>query len=290
MAIRLQENPYAGVNAHLQSMLQAPGSDWPTFHTNHITDISYALNAMLPSPYRAYAEKSLQIRVDDDAAFSQRRKPDLTVYELRDRAREAITGATAVALPTWAATIEETIETYEDMPSVVIYRGSEDGRVPVVRMELLSPANKFGGSAFHLYEQNRIEVIHSGLPLIEIDYLHETLSPVRGLPVYPEQPNAYAYHFTVTNPRLSPEALPVRTYGFGVDDAFPKLPIPLAGDDDMVFDFGVPYGRTFTGGRWWEDVDYAQEPERMETYSQKDQAAIRARMAAVEAAQEATNE
>lgn len=46
MAIQAARNLYAGINPHLNSLLQTRGtwerspSLWPSFHTDHITDIA----------------------------------------------------------------------------------------------------------------------------------------------------------------------------------------------------------------------------------------------------------
>jgi hypothetical protein len=288
MKMRLKENQYRGVNAHLQSMLQLPASDWPSFHFNHCNDIAAALNAILPSPYRAYAEKSLQIRLS--GSDSQKRIPDVSVYEMRGEEREATPGRSAFATPTWQATLEETLETVIEMPAVMIYHFEDDVRSPVVRLELLSPSNKMGGGGYGTYLIKRSELIQEGLPLIEIDYLHQTGSPVLNMPAYPDDPNSYPYHFTITDPRLPSSEKPVRTYGFGVDVPFPPMPIPLLDSDVVTLDLADPYNRTFTEQMWWRDADYSVEPLDMESYRDDDQAAIRARMAAVEAAQEAMNE
>jgi hypothetical protein len=58
---------YPGVDAHLNSILQIPGSDdqpslWPAFHAAHITYIAGYLNEVLPQNYRALTEQSLQVR------------------------------------------------------------------------------------------------------------------------------------------------------------------------------------------------------------------------------------
>lgn len=71
----------------------------------------------------------------------------------------------------------------------------------VTRIELLSPSNKPGGSDFRVYAEKRVEAIQSGVPLVEIDYLHETPSPLRNLPVYPVHAEAYLYTIVISDPR-----------------------------------------------------------------------------------------
>jgi hypothetical protein len=61
------KNLYRGVNAHLNSLLQAPGKAgqpalWRSFHNQHIAHIADFLNAQLPAPYFALNEQSIVIR------------------------------------------------------------------------------------------------------------------------------------------------------------------------------------------------------------------------------------
>ncbi len=63
------QNPYRGINAHLNSTLQTPGSEetgpsiWPGFHSAHVGNIMDFLNDQLPAHYVARSEQSLQVKV-----------------------------------------------------------------------------------------------------------------------------------------------------------------------------------------------------------------------------------
>jgi hypothetical protein len=292
MTIRFRENQYQGMNAHLHSIFQTPPSQWTSFHQNHITDLTYTLNSILPVGYRAYSERSLQIRLLDlgDELKHQRRIPDVTIFESGGRDRTASVNVQASASPTWEATLADTFPEMDDVFSVVVYQVEGNDRTVVARLELLAPTNKIGGSYATVYEQNRWEALNSGLPLVEIDYLHESQSPIHNLPDYHNDPSAYPYHITITDPRLPPDAKSVRSFGFKVDEPMPSLPIPLLGEDSVLIDFNAIYQRTFDGGRWGEDVDYATEPLRMETYREDDQAKIRGKMKAVQESYTSRNE
>jgi hypothetical protein len=119
------------------------------------------------------------------------------------------------------------------------------------------------------------------VPLIEIDYLHESPSVVSRLPHYPTHPRSYPYSILVTDPRPVWNQGSLRAYGFGVGEILRMFPLPLAGDEMLFFDLNPVYARTFLGGRWGTFFDYTDEPERMHTYRADDQAAIRAVMAIV---------
>jgi hypothetical protein len=174
------------------------------------------------------------------------------------------------------------------MTAVVIYQQAESGQHsllgnPITRIELLSPANKVGGSYYYAYLRRRREALIGGLPLVEIDYLHESRPPVFGLPAYPNDPRAYPYHVIISDPRLPPTVKAVRAYGFGVDAPIPAVNIPLAGNEVAALALHEVYHFTFKAGRWGDQVDYALEPERLHTYSPADQQRIRDRMAALQA-------
>lgn len=290
MSIKLRQNQYKGINAHLHSLFQSSEGlmQWQSFHTNHITDITYALNAILPAPYWAVSEQSLQIRVIDSAGLerTQTRKPDVTILEPPQASPSRYGSASVGAAPTWEATLEETRPSQDEfeIPAVVIYRAIHEAgqpHIPVSRIELLSPSNKAGGKKLDVYKQNRWEALQSGLPLVEIDYLHETTSVISILPAYPHDRGSYPYNIIISDPRLPRTSKAVRSYGFVVDMPSPAISVPLAGEDSIVVAFNEVYQRSFEGGAWGNYVDYEMEPPRMESYGEDDQQRIRAVMQAV---------
>lgn len=237
----MRENPYRGVNAHLNSMLQTPDTDeqtaiWPSFRSAHIGHVLFALNDYLAEKYIAFNEASLCIEY-----------------------------AEPIPRPR-AIVIREVVQ-------------KKLGRA-VTRIELLSPSNKQGGSNYESYWVKRAEAVETGVPLIEIDYLHESPPLINKLPVYPEHPEAYPYSVIVTDPRPNWSKGRVKFYGFGVNEPIKAIPVPLAGDEGIVFDLNALYQHTFQAGLWGTLIDYSQEPERFETYSADDQALIRKLMAA----------
>jgi hypothetical protein len=288
MPIFRTQNQYRGVNAHLHSLFQSRhGPQWMSFHRSLIISMTYYLNGILPRPYRARGEDSLQIQIsgDEPADKTRRRVPDITIYQVSEREPDGRAALAEVDQPSWQADRSEVYPLLDDIAAIVIYRTDREPHIPVARLELLPPSNMAGGIDQEKYVFNRREALRSGLPLVEINYLHEYHPPVPGMPVYPADENAFPYQITVTDPRLDPPLNAVQAWGFGVDRPFPKLPIPLAGTDRVVVEFSAPYNQAFEGNRLGEDVDYEQEPPRLTTYRADDQSAIRARMAAVAAAQ-----
>jgi hypothetical protein len=154
------------------------------------------------------------------------------------------------------------------------------GRI-VAQIELLSPSNKPGGAGYETYSVKRANAIADGLPLIEIDYLHESPPILPALPAYPDQPGAFPYSVLVSDPRPDWRGGRARAYGFVVDEVITIFPVPLLGDETLIFDLNPVYQHTFHAGRWADICDYAGPPERFGRYRSADQARIEAVMARV---------
>ena len=286
MSIYLPNNPYRGVNAHLHSKFQNPGdspSMWPAFHASHIAHLADTLNTVLPDTYRATTEQSLQIQTGPE---SVRPRPDVLVYDRVGRP-EGIERVTASATATLALTLEQALYEPEDVHAILIYyqpdlRAHDDLGQPVARFELLSPSNKDVGAHRGAYINNRYLALKAGLVLVEIDYLHESPSPVRGVPPYPQGEGSFPYSIILSDPYLPPGAKSVLVHGFGMDEQIPTLDIPLVGADSVRLEFGAVYQYTFRAGRWGQTVDYQQEPRHIESYHADDQRQIRERMAIIQ--------
>ena len=283
MAVRSRENQYLGVNAHLHSFFQSKGG-WSSFHTNHISDLAKFIDDQLPPGYIVDIEQSLQIREfhPDTGERLRRPEPDITIYETSRTARQAASTSGSV-IPTLTQPVIETMEYDEDQyySGLVIYELIDDatfGR-PITRIEILSPTNK-AGDGYLQYREKRTATLKSGTCLVEIDYLHETPSPVKHVPSYPHgQANAFPFSITVSNPTPDLETGLAHTYPIGVDDAILTIDIPLAGDDALSLDFGAVYNETYRSLTAYSyRVDYEQLPEHFDAYNEMDQKRIRRRM------------
>jgi hypothetical protein len=267
------DNPFKGVNPYLNSELQTPGTAdqpelWSSFHGDFITFLMIFLNQQLPQHYVAYSEQSLQ-----------NPKPDIGIYQ------RALVGQAsvleAVVIPDWEATLAEVLEPVEHYTAVVIRETTTQSKIgkTVARIELLSPSNKLGGSHAAAYRDRRIESLASSLPLIEIDLLHESPTVVPKLPVYPHEKGSYPYTVAVSDPRPNWNTVQVRVYAAVVHQPLPKVPIPLSGDDGILFDFDPPYQQNFIARRSHTLIgNYEGDPVRFETYSKADQERIRQRV------------
>ncbi len=295
-AVRSIKNQYLGINAHLQSQLQA-SSDWPEFHTSHISDLMRLMRAQLyPMGYVAKIEKSLQIR--RYGAQPRNPRPDALIYDADPQQRSAVRASTPPGSTALVYSVADFLD-YVELEAhfhraVAIYEllNEEDSlEEPVCWIELLSPSNKPGGQDSNYYQEKRREVIEAGLVFVEIDYLHEQAPTSQRIPNYrtvngPADASVSAYRIVVIDPRPVIEQGYGHLYPFSVDEPLPTVDIPLNGDDVLEFDFGPAYSKTFEEVLYGNIIDYRQLPTHFDRYREDDQARIISRMLAVlEAAQ-----
>ncbi len=246
MPIRAKTNLYPGVNPHLNSYLQNQ-TGWKNFHNAYVNALLRYATAHLPDGYFAVSEQSLQVGTIDD--------PEITVAE------------------------------QEYVASVLIYSGSELPGQPIMRFELLSPANKPPGSHHNSYALKRSKTLFAGLRLIEIDFLHQQRPVIDAVPSYKHgHEGAAPYTILYSDPFPTIQDGKVYVYSVGVVDALPTLRLPLLNDDVFSVDFGEAYNDAFAAsGLHFIVADYEQEPENFAAYTPDDQAKILAQMAKIAA-------
>jgi hypothetical protein len=282
MPIYASKNQYRGVNAHLNSFIQNVSGEWESSHSAHVAILAFNLDASLPRGYYARIEKALQIR-EESSEVSHRPRPDISVFARLPVGPVAV--AEIATPPTTTMPLVNTVDFAEEeyLNAVVVYQATEEkllGRV-VTRIELLSPTNKPSGRGYWQYRDKRKANLHSGVPLIEIDYLHQSHSVIGNLPSYPDgEKGAFPYTVTVSDPRPSFDQGVSKTYACGVDEPLPTIEVPLAGEDRLPFNLGKVYNETFERTRFYQSVvDYAEKPLAFDTYSPADQEHILKRMA-----------
>lgn len=177
MAIRSRRNQYLGINAHandlMNDLMQVASAEWMSFHHDHITDITRALNKVLPPGYEARSERSLQIREVQPERKTTRKhapQPDITAYEVEASPEPATMGPQSAA--TLVAKLVATMDISEDdLGAVVIYQVEQDDQFgrSVTRIELLSPTNKPPADGYRQYRDKRTIALRSGMPLVEFD-------------------------------------------------------------------------------------------------------------------------
>lgn len=293
-------NQYLGINAHLHShFLHDEPQGWEEFHSDHITDLTRAMNEhLMAMGYIARKERSLQIRYFDDSVHQP--ISDVLIGHLPSQAQVTpqhfggLEAAYALNVP--ASALLEMPDTEIKRPSAIkIYEREPDddeGRgKPVAWIELLSPSNK-SGAGYVDYVAKREALLGNRLVFVELDYLHGISTTLEKIPDYRPQgrdqqpdPDAYPYHLWLIDPRLSPDdAQSGAIAAFAVDQPIPALTIPLNHGDRFTFAFNDVYHRTFNAQPGYSlVVDYRKPPESVERdYNRRDQIAIAARMLTVQ--------
>lgn len=290
MPIHSNKNLYPGINAHLNSFKQNTQGEWESFHNLHVSHLYEAFEQQLPSGYFPRIERSLQIGVIDFEIGTRRQnptKPDVTVYRRTSAVVGESAAVTQVSIPMRTLSLPETVEYDESITSLVIYQIEKASLLgtPITRIELLSPANKPGGSHYGQYFVKRGDTLKSGLRLVEIDYLHQTPPIISALPSYPrKEAGAYPYVILVSDPRPTFEQGLVDDYSFGVDTQIPIIDVPLAGTETLRVDFGAVYNHTFGIPRFYHSlIDYAQDPPAFDRYTEADRERIQQLLAKIRA-------
>ncbi|MDZ4766612.1 MAG: DUF4058 family protein [Chloroflexota bacterium] len=280
----MSDNPYRGVNAHLNSLLQTAGTReqpamWKAFHQFHISQIVIALNRTLPRHYIAFSEQALQVDLLYPNVESFKPTPDVSIFQ---RSQPATVNIAEAPIPTRTLNLGDLLDLDDTLDSAVIREVLPQRKLGAViaRFELLSPSNKPNGTHYDAYEAKRIETFESGVPLIEIDYLHEQSPLIRRIPRYPRDPAAFPYMTIVTDPRPEWQQGTILTYEFGVNELIKPFLLPLKDDESLIVDLDTIYQTTLNDGRWNEIPEYTQPPDRFDSYRADDQAQIRAIMAA----------
>lgn len=283
MVFYLSQNPYRGINAHLNSRLQNTPEGWLEFHSFHVIHIAETLNTTLPPHYVVSAEKSFQIRAfdaEDQIEVRRKVRPDATIFERSSSSRSKAMFSLVATEPTLTLSADEALDDETNYLTAVSIRtlndDSEMGKV-VAWLELLSATNKPGGTGALQYNQKRIATISGGLVLIELDYLHQSRPVMARLPAYVDhEAGAYPYWITLTDPRPTPHEGKLNVFGFRVDDPMPIIDIPLLNEEHVTVDFGAIYQHTFISNRMFSyRADYDVLPDQFETYHAGDQARIR---------------
>jgi Protein of unknown function (DUF4058) len=273
---------FAGINPLLNSYLQ--NGHWAGFHTHHITHLLEALEKVLPQGYDILTEESLQIRriqPDEGLETLHATKPDVLVVKTGSSPTMGVAEYTPPSSTLYLADLEDKEE--ETSAALIIYQVDESklGGKAVTRIELLSPANKPGGSHFSLYKDKRLDTLKSGINLVELDYLHESRPILPKLKSYPDgEQGAFPYYVMVSRPSPTYVQGIADIYGFGVEDPLPKILLPLATNEQIVFDLNLPYQHSSGFTRRFRQVTRRNElPVHFERYTPEDQMRIRQRLA-----------
>ena len=218
---------------------------WPDVHLTLIIAMRAALNAVMPSGFRAAADRYIWIH-EPDAEARKRVAPDVYVIESdKERPSQAMTSLTAT--PASAAVIFPAIKREGDK-YLKIVEAKTHRLISVI--ELLSPTNKKSGPDRDAYLTKRVDYLTAGVNLIEIDLLRAG----QRIPMGHEFPANADYCALVCRADQMPRG---DVWFFGVRDELPNIPIPLLpGTPDCILDLRSCFDRAFEEGLYDEDINY----------------------------------
>jgi hypothetical protein len=282
MPIYAKTNLFNGVNPHLNSYLQNTKGKWDGFHALHLNDIFNYLEATLPEGYSCDIEESLQVRSvmpfadDNNTSIS----PSMADILISGQGR-GDNLAVAPTQPIEKMALYEIDTTTTRIDAVMIFQEIRSHlRIPITRLELLSPSNKPNGTHYLQYHTKRYESLKAGINVIEIDYLHQSPPISPDLPSYPKgEVGSFPVWVLVSHPYPTYEKGKKTIYGSVINQELPKFILPLADDDKIIFDLNVAYNKTCLKTRMYRDIiDYAQLPTAFEHYMPDDQQRIQTRL------------
>lgn len=280
MTLLSKTNPYPGINLHLNSYLQSTTGDWVSYHSSHIAYLRDYIDQQLPDNYYAVSEHGLQIgKFDAGTGWESRStvRPDITITR-EHQPTNSQPQTTQTDNPTGIITLTDTLIEPNEFIGLVIYQivGKDTDQKPVARIELLSPANKIGGSYHQDYSHKRRETLEAGLQLVEIDYLHASKPVIPNLPSYiDKQAGAYPFMVLVNDPRPTLAEGKTTYFAWHVHQPIPSFTINLIGDDHLSINLGDVYNYTYESIRYYQrTLDYAQDQIDFDTYTDEDKQII----------------
>ncbi len=287
MSLNSMTNQYPGINPHLNSALQAEGREWKEFHNIHIVHLHDLLNERLEDyGYEAKLVSGLQISTLD-SENNQWQPPhsiDPDVAIISHPGSRPGSGSIYGSLSNSAAQEMPTSEALgvtdtDYFNAIALHKVGGEGSRPVAWIELLSPSNKPGEAHWGKYEAKRLALLGEGIPLVEVDYLHQTRSTILRLPQYPKEAGSHPYKIAAHNPEPSEgfEHGKTAVYSFDVNMPIPTVTIPFNDGRSVDFDFASAYDYTLAK-KYHRHIDYTQRPVNFDTYSQSDKNQIEARM------------
>ena len=219
-------NPFPGVDPYLE------GPEWPSVHDSLIVQIALQLGPKLRPKYVAMPSSRIVLATPDpiETPQWQLRIPDVSV---RATGREGTpeSGTTLTAPLTFMGLMPEVMT-----QKFLEIRETESKRLVTV-IEVLSPTNK-RGDGLEEFQKKRNELLSEPAHYLEIDLLRTgERFPVTG--VLPSVP--YFVFLSRANRRPLIETWPI-----ALDQALPKIPIPLLkGDPDVPLDLQIAWNAIY---------------------------------------------
>jgi hypothetical protein len=229
--------PFPGMDPFLESQ------KWDDFHARYITVLSEMLVIKLRPRYVVDVERYVYVTRGDEEVVSII-APDAVVAESGHGWGESVATAGTAALKP----VKHRIPLPRRRQAFLVIRTQQD-RVVVTVIEVLSPWNKTRGAGLAEYLAKRANVLQSTANLVELDLLRGgTRLPTR-------EPLQHGDYFAfVSRPQLRPD---VDVYAWTLRHPLPTLPIPLAAaDPDVLLDLQTAFTTTYDRAGYDYSLDY----------------------------------
>lgn len=247
-------SPFPGMDPFLEHP-----AIFPDLHDRLATELSTAINAVLPGKY--YAGLASRVWVEESERYVE---PDIHLLKARDpRGEPENSGGIAVRDEIESEVKPILIQVPHDEfhePMVEIY-AEPGGERLVTHIELLSLSNKRAGSdGRELYLKKQREILGSQVHLIEIDLLRGG-EPTIAIPAESLHRKAGPHDYRICLHRYN-RKLDYYVYPIPLPARLPEIAIPLLpGDPDVFVDLQSVLATCYRTGRYEVRVRY--EPDRL---------------------------
>ncbi len=249
-------SPFPGMDPYLE----IPGL-WSDIHLNLIADVQAQLNANLGPHYVARVEQVTYLFDDNDPAQDLYIIPDIRLTRPPHEPSAAQRfggGGVAVAEPVKIVRPKKHVTRHRyleirDLPS----------REVVTVVELLSPANKRGGSAGRRqFESKRDEVTSSETNWLEIDLLRAGQRTPFAAEIPPHDYLVYSDRYTgktIDDPMEGPRQERIQSlWPITVRQRLPVVAVPLRpADGEVPLDLQAALDAIYARNQYAADLDYA---------------------------------
>lgn len=246
------KNPFPGMNPWLES-------HWGDVHTCLTTYARDQLQPQLPPGLRARIEEYVAVEEADVESERPRARfaPDVRVIE-RPYAPKAFRGSATVL----AALAEPVIVPRESEPETlhqIQIVDTQAGHRIVTSIEFLSLANKVGEEGREQYRKKQRNMLAGGVNLVEIDLLRAgkwVLAVPKG---HVPKPCREPYRISVVRAVRQDVA---EVDSVSLREPLPSVRVPLRSEDeDVPLTLQPLLDLAYVNGRYWEDIDYAEDPD-----------------------------
>jgi hypothetical protein len=239
-------SPFPGMDPYLE----APEL-WPDVHARLIGEIQSALNGRLRPRYVARVEMRVYISEEDDPG-RQKRVPDVRVEKTTAKEGQTIKRPAAGTI-TEPLIIPLTLDEEIEETRIEIHHAESNALVTVI--EILSPANKVGGSSGRKsFLEKRREILRTKVHWVEIDLLRAGKPSMARL-----ERKGCDYRIVVSRGENRRRA---QFWPVGLQQKLPVIGIPLRGKDaDVPLDLDVVLRAAYDNGAYDLSVDYRRQPK-----------------------------